>query len=78
MKGEKNMAKAKVNAYFGVNYVVAIILAIFPVTNLVLGVVYRLKREKFLLLLLNILLFPVFYIVDLVSIILNKDLKYLV
>ncbi len=72
------MAKAKVNAYFGVNYVVAIILAIFPVTNLVLGVVYRLKREKFLLLLLNILLFPVFYIVDLVSIILNKDLKYLV
>lgn len=71
------MAK-KNKAYLKQDFLVSLILAIIPITNIILGVVYRLQKGKLLLVLLNILLAPIFYVVDLVSVILNNDLKYLV
>ena len=62
-------------AYFGLAWIVSLILAIFPITNIVLGILVRLERGKILLAILNFFLFFIFYFVDLVSIILNKDLK---
>jgi len=71
------MASAKGKGYFGFGWIVSLILAIIPVTNIILGLLIRLQNKKYLLAILNILIAPVFYIVDLVSIILNKQLKYL-
>lgn len=71
------MAK-KNKAYLGQEFLVSLILAIIPITNIILGVIYRLQKGNLLLVLLNILLAPVFFIIDLVSVILNNDLKYFV
>lgn len=72
------MAKRRQKAYLGLDWVVSLILAIFPVTNIILGVVTRVQGGNILMAILNIVIFPVFYVVDLVSIIINKDLKYLI
>jgi len=70
---------AKTNkAYFKQTFLVSLILAIIPFTNIVLGVIYRLSKGKLLLAVLNVLLFPLFYVVDLISVILNNNLTYLV
>jgi len=70
---------AKTNkAYLKQPFIVSLILAIIPITNVVLGIVYRLGKGNLLLAVLNLLLAPVFYVVDLVSVILNNDLKFLV
>ncbi|QMS84865.1 hypothetical protein [Candidatus Xianfuyuplasma coldseepsis] len=70
---------AKTNkAYLKQPFIVSLILAIIPITNIILGVLYRLSKKNLVLVILNIVLFPLFFIVDLVSVILNNDLKYLV
>lgn len=71
------MAKST-KAYLGLGRVISLILAIIPFTNILLGIVTRVMRGKFLLAILNFFLCPLFYIVDLVSLVLNKDLKYLI
>jgi len=65
-------------AYFGLGWIVSIILAIIPITNIFCGIVTRVMKGKLLLAVLNFFLFFIFYWVDLISIILNKDLKWLV
>jgi len=77
------MAK-KQNAYFGIDsWIINLILAIIPITNLLFGVVTRFLRGNLLWgviqLICMILVFGliVFWIIDLVSMILHKDLKYL-
>lgn len=72
------MAVKKNKAYMKQSFIISLILAIIPITNLILGVLHRLGKGKILLVVLNIVLAPVFIIVDLVSVILNNDLKYLV
>ena len=68
-------------AYLGLDWIVSLILAIIPITNIVLGIVTRLERntggKAILLAVLNFFLCFVFYWVDLVSIIVNKDIKWL-
>ena len=54
-----------------------IILAIIPFTNVLFGIVTRAMRANWLGLILNIILCPLFYIIDLVTIILSKDLTVL-
>lgn len=71
------MAKKSSKAYFGLGWVVSLILAIIPVTNLIFGIVTRAMRGNILGLILNIILAPVFYIIDLVTIIIKKDLTVL-
>ena len=65
-------------AYLGLDWIVSIILAIFPITNIILGIVERVRKGKLLLAVLNFFLFFIFYFVDLISIIVNKDLKWLI
>ncbi len=64
-------------AYLGLGWVVSLILAIIPVTNVVLGIVTRIQRKNYLGAVLNLLLCPVFYIMDLITIILCKDVTIL-
>lgn len=68
----------KSGGYLGLGYVISIILAIIPITNLILGLIERINNKSYLLAVLNFIIFPLFWIVDLVSIILNNKLKYLV
>lgn len=69
------MAKSS-RAYFGLSWIISIILAILP-TNVILGIVTRIMRGNWLGVLLNIVIAPIFYIIDLVTIILSKDLTVL-
>lgn len=69
------MAKTKnQRAYLGLDWIISILLAIFPPTNVVLGVVTRVQRGKIVAAIFNLLLAPFFYIVDLLTIIFSKDL----
>lgn len=70
------MAKARKGqkAYLGLDWLISIILAIIPFTNIILGVVTRVQRGKIVAAIFNVLVFPLFYIIDLLTIILNKDL----
>ncbi len=69
---------AKTNkAYLKQTHLISLILAIIPITNVILGIVHRFQKGKLILAVLNFFLSPIFYVVDLVSVILNNDLKYL-
>lgn len=71
------MAKSG-SGYLGLGNVTSLILAIFPPTNIILGIIVRVQKGKLVLAILNFFLFFVFYFVDLVSMIMNKNLKWLV
>lgn len=68
------MAKAQ-KAYLGLGWIPSIILAVLP-TNVLLGVITRIQRGKILAGIFNIILAPLFYIIDLVTIIFSKDLTF--
>jgi len=65
-------------AYLGLEWIISVILAIIPITNIVLGIITRVQRNQPVLAILNFFLFFIFYWVDLISMIVNKDLKWLV
>jgi len=69
-------SKKSSKAYFGLDWIISLILAILP-TNIICGIITRIMRENWLGLILNIVLAPVFYIIDLVTIIAHKDLTVL-
>ncbi len=69
--------KSSQKAYFGLDWIISVILAIIPFTNIVFGIVTRIMRENWLGLVLNIILCPLFWIIDLVTIIAHKDLTIL-
>ena len=69
--------KSSQKAYFGLDWIISLILAIIPFTNVVFGIVTRAMRANWLGLILNIILCPLFYIIDLVTIIVSKDLTVL-
>ena len=68
------MAKKSTGASYGFGRILNIILAIIPITNLILGVVKRAEKKNWLGVVLNIVLFFIFFWVDLVSIILYDKL----
>jgi len=70
--------KSSTKAYLGLPWLFSLILAIFPPTNIVLGIVTRILRGSILFAILNFFLCPIFYVIDLISIILNNDLKWLI
>lgn len=70
------MAK-QTKAYFGLDRVITIILAIIPLTNVILGIVTRILRGKYLGAILNFVLAPVFYIIDLITVLVQKDVTVL-
>ena len=68
---------AKQRAYLGLGWLISVILAIIPITNIVFGIVIRIQRQNWLGLILNIILMPLFWLIDLITIILSKDLTVL-
>ena len=68
------MASSK--RYFGLDWIVCLILAILP-TNIILGIITRIQRGAWLGAILNFFLCPLFYIVDLVTMIIKKDITFL-
>ncbi|MDD7350804.1 MAG: hypothetical protein PUG90_01270 [Clostridia bacterium] len=76
------MAKKKSSksggGYFGLGYIISIILAIIPITNLIFGIIIRAQRRNILGIVLNVILAPLFWIIDLISIIVKNKLLVLV
>ena len=62
---------------YGFGRIINIILAIIPITNIILGVIKRAEKKNWVGVVLNILFFFVFYWVDLITIILYDDLRLL-
>lgn len=69
------MAKSK--SSYGTSHLLSIILAIIPITSLILGIVVRIQRKKYLGAILNFLIFPLFWLVDLITIVFNNKLSLL-
>ena len=68
------MAK-KTADYFGLSYIVSVILAIIPITSMICGAVTRIKEGKLVAGILRILLgWNIIWICDLVLMILNKHI----
>ena len=61
----------------GLPWIINIILAIIPVTNWILGAITRFQRGHWIMGLLQLLLIGeiIFFFVDLVTVILSKDLR---
>ena len=66
--------KSSQKAYFGLDWVISLILAIILPLNTICGIVTRIMRQNWLGLVLNIIAFPVFWVIDIVTIIAHKDL----
>ncbi|MCL2751285.1 MAG: hypothetical protein FWE62_00835 [Firmicutes bacterium] len=64
-------------AYLSFGWLISVILAIIPITNLVLGIYLRVVNGKIIGAILNFFFCPVFYIVDLITVILSKKLVLL-
>ena len=69
------MASKKTSYGFG--RIINIILAIIPITSIILGIVTRAQRGKILGAVLNFFLFPLFWIVDIITVVLDNKLSLL-
>jgi hypothetical protein len=69
------MATSKKSDYFGLSYIVSIILAIIPFTSWLCGIVTRLSEGKIVAALIRIFFgFNIIWICDLVLMILSKHI----
>ncbi len=78
-KGGISLMDHNVNekGYFGMAWILNLIMAIIPVTNIILGIVIRAMRRNYLGAVLNLILAPIFYVIDLITILFTNDLKLL-
>jgi len=67
---------ASTKRYFGLSWIVCLILAILP-TNVICGIVTRFMRGNILGGILNIVLCPLFYLIDLITMVVQKDITVL-
>jgi len=70
------MAKSNTKRYFGLSWVVCLILAILP-TNVICGIITRAMRGNVLGAILNFILCPIFYLIDLITMIVQRDITVL-
>lgn len=70
-------SKKSSRAYFGLGWVISLVLAIIPFTSWVLGVITRFSRGNILGGILNIPFGFIFWIIDLVTMITSKDITVL-
>lgn len=69
------MAKSKKSDYFGLGYVVSLILAIIPVTSWILGAVTRIMEGKWVAGILRIILgWNIIWILDIIFMALHKHI----
>lgn len=67
------MAKRKSSDYFGLSYLVSLILAIIPVTSWICGVVTRFKEGQIIAAIVRLIGgFTIIWILDLVFMVLQK------
>lgn len=72
LKGERNMAKKTSKDYFGLGYIVSLILAIIPFTAWILGALTRFKEGKIVAGLIRLLFgFTIVWICDLICMLIN-------
>lgn len=69
------MASSK--RYFGLDWIVCVILAIIPVTSVICGIITRVQRGNILGAILNFILCPLFWILDIITMLLKKDITIL-
>lgn len=67
---------ASTKRYFGLSWAVCLILAILP-TNIICGIITRAQRGNVLGAILNFILCPLFYILDLITMIVSRDITIL-
>lgn len=69
------MAKASKKDYFGLGRVISIILAIIPITSLILGIATRAKEGKWVAAILRLVLgWNIIWICDIVLMIMNTKI----
>jgi len=68
---------ASTKRYFGLSWLVCLILAIIPLTSVICGVITRVQRGQILGAILNLIICPIFYIIDLITMILCRDITIL-
>lgn len=68
---------ASTKRYFGLSWIVCLIFAIIPITSVICGVITRIQRGNILGAILNIILCPVWYILDLITMIICRDITIL-
>ena len=69
------MASSK--RYFGLDWLICVILAIIPVTSIICGLITRVQRGNILGAILNFLLCPLFWLIDLITMLVKKDIVFL-
>ncbi len=65
---------AKKNDYFGLSWIVSLILAIIPFTSWILGIITRFSEGKIVAGIIRIFLGWLTWIVDLIMMIVNKSI----
>ena len=66
---------AKKSDYFGLDYIVSLILAIIPVTSLICGIVTRIQEGKIVAGIIRIFFgWNIFWILDLIFMIVKKEI----
>lgn len=65
---------AKKNDYFGLSWIVSLILAIIPFTSWILGIITRISEGKIVAGIIRIFLGWLIWIVDLIMMIVNKSI----
>ena len=60
--------------YFGLDYIVSLILAIIPFTSWILGIITRIQEGKIVAGILRIFLGWITWILDLIFMIINKEI----
>lgn len=74
---KENEFMASTKRYFGLSWIVCLILAIITPTNIICGIITRAQRGNILGVILNIILCPLFYILDLITMIIARDITIL-
>jgi len=67
---------ASTKRYFGLSWIICLILAILP-TNVICGIITRAMRGNVLGAILNFILCPIFYLIDLITMIVQRDITVL-
>lgn len=68
---------ASTKRYFGLDWIVCLILAIIPVTSIICGIITRAQRGNIIGAILNFILCPIFYVIDLITMIIARDITIL-
>ena len=68
---------ASTKRYFGLDWIICVILAIIPPTSIICGIITRIQRGNILGAILNLILFPIFWIIDIITMLRNKDITVL-